>query len=115
MWIWCWSINFIMYFKKNYIEGDIMDIINKVIFPSLDIIKKDENLIFENSKDLILFGDGAVFDSLTIVMFLMEVQDMINSEFNQNIEFSTDANMFGLNSPFKSVKTLSDYIYELLK
>jgi acyl carrier protein len=73
----------------------------------------DFNLILE--PDAILFGKESDLDSLGLVNLIVSVEDRINIEFNVAISLVNDKAMSQKHSPFRSVKSLTDYILELLK
>lgn len=92
-----------------------MNIIEEIIYPVLDEFKEDEELEFTNSPELILYGDGdTVLDSLSLVDFLVGIQDKISEVTGKDIVLATPKALSNSNSPFKTVTTLSEYISELL-
>lgn len=92
-----------------------MNIIEEIIYPVLDELKEEEELEFENSKDLVLYGEGdTILDSLSLVDFLVEIQDRISEVTGKDIVLATPRALSNANSPFKTVNTLAEYINELL-
>lgn len=92
-----------------------MNIIKEIIYPVLDELKEEEELEFENSKDLVLYGEGdTILDSLSLVDFLVEIQDRISEVTGKDIVLATPRALSNTNSPFKTVNTLAEYINELL-
>lgn len=92
-----------------------MNIISDIIYPVLEEFKEDENLDFELSNNLELFGKNSVFDSLSLVRFIVNIQDRVLEVADINIAVVSADAMSREKSPFKTVQTLSDYIEELLK
>ena len=92
-----------------------MDILKEIIFPVLDEYKEEEDLEFENSEELELFGgDNSIFDSLSLVRFLVEIQNQILDITDKEVALASPKAMSRANSPFKTVKSLEEYIKELL-
>lgn len=92
-----------------------MNIIEEIIYPVLDELKEDEELDFINSPDLVLYGEGdTVLDSLSLVDFLVSIQDKVSEVTGKDIVLATPKALSNSNSPFKSVNTLAEYINELL-
>ena len=54
-----------------------MNIINEIIYPVLQEFKETEGLDIELSPELVIFGDGSEFDSLTLVRFIIGIQEQI--------------------------------------
>ena len=54
-----------------------MDIINDIIYPVLEEIKEDDDAEFEISPTLEIYGDQSIFDSISLVRFIVNLQDRI--------------------------------------
>ena len=61
-----------------------------------------------------IFGCDTSLDSLGLVSFLVDVEQCINDKYNTNIVMVDDKSMSQKHSPFRTIKTLSDYIDKLL-
>ena len=85
-----------------------MNIIEEIIYPVVNEFKEIEGL------NLVIFGEGSVFDSLTLVRFVIAIQDQILEVTDKNVVLATPQAMSRSNSPFRTVTTLSEYIDELL-
>lgn len=92
-----------------------MKVIEDIIYPVLEEFKEDEDLDFELNEDLELFGKQSVFDSLSLVRFIVNIQDKILEVTDKEVMLVSADAMSREKSPFKTVQTLSDYIEELLK
>lgn len=93
-----------------------MNIIEEIIYPVLDQTKDEEALEFENSKDLVLYGeDDGLLDSLMLIDFIVEIQDRISDLTGKDVKLVTTEALQSVESPFRTVKSLSEYIEELLK
>ena len=75
---------------------------------------ENDDLGFIISSEMPLFGEGAVIDSLTLVNVIVDIEDALLSKFNKAVCLTDDDAVFREPSPFTSVKTLVDYIAELL-
>lgn len=62
-----------------------------------------------------IYGIEGNLDSLALVSFITDVEEMIDSEFNTNITLADEKAMSSRNSPFKDVETLVQYIQNLLE
>lgn len=92
-----------------------MNIIEEIIYPVLDEFKEEEELEFTNSPELVLYGEGdTVLDSLSLVDFLVSIQDKVSEITDKDIVLATPKALSNANSPFRTVSTLSAYIEELL-
>ena len=59
-----------------------------------------------------LIGSKALFDSMDLVSFIVEVEENLNEKFNVNLELANESAMSRRSSPFKSIESLSSYIIE---
>lgn len=89
----------------------------KIIFSAVD----ETNLLLPNNGQLTkstktpLFGDLSKLDSLGLVSFIMATEQKIEEELGVSITLADERAMSQKNSPFRTVGTLADYIYLLLK
>jgi len=75
--------------------------------------EKDE--LLNPGETLRLFGGDGVMDSLGIVMLIAEIEEQVQDELNLSITLADDRAMSQKTSPFRSVKTLVNYISKLIK
>lgn len=61
----------------------------------------------------LLFGKGALLDSLALVTMVVDLEQRIEEEYNLTLTLADDRAMSQRNSPFRSVGALVDYL-ELL-
>ena len=94
----------------------MQDKITQIVLNAIHAIDEmEEKEEFLNpTEDLRLFGGRGVMDSLGIVMLIAEVEDQIQEEFDRSITMADDRAMSQKTSPFRSVKTLVQYIVKLL-
>ena len=61
-----------------------------------------------------LFGGKGVLDSLKLVSLIVDIEQRIAAEFNQSVVLADERAMSKFHSPFRTVRTLVDYIGEVL-
>lgn len=91
-----------------------MDIVKDIIFPVLNEFKEDENLDFELSENLELYGNDSIFDSISLVRFIINIQDKILEITDKDVMLVTSDIMRKSESPFKTVHSMAIYIKGLL-
>lgn len=69
----------------------------------------DGVLLDENIR---LIGTSALFDSMELVQFIVEVENLLHEEFELEIELTSEKAMSRRNSPFISINTLVEYIVD---
>jgi len=67
------------------------------------------------STDALLSNDEGPLDSLGLVNLILIVEEQVSNEFGVQISLSDEKTMTQIDNPFKSVKTLSDYISRLVE
>ncbi|HEY0406496.1 MAG TPA: hypothetical protein VGC89_12265 [Pyrinomonadaceae bacterium] len=68
----------------------------------------------DKSSDTILFGASGRLDSLGLVSFIVAVEQNIHDEFGVDITLADERAMSQQHSPFRSIRTLADYVSLLL-
>lgn len=91
--------------------------IQNIIFQALKNLADElENPELENPNvQTKIYGNEGNLDSLALVSFITDVEEMIDLEFNTNITLADEKAMSSRNSPFKDVETLTQYIQNLLE
>lgn len=92
---------------------------------NLELLKKElliliSNFIDENQIELDsdvdvntrLIGSSAIFDSMELVQFIVEVENLLDENFEIEIQLASEKAMSRRSSPFISIKTLSEYIID---
>jgi hypothetical protein len=62
-----------------------------------------------------LIGSTALFDSMDLVQIIVGVEDKLNEVYNLEIILTDEKAMSRTTSPFINVKTLTNFIIELIK
>ncbi|MDQ3019272.1 MAG: hypothetical protein M3R36_01685 [Bacteroidota bacterium] len=90
--------------------------INKIIFDAIDELNgsMSEESKLDKSANSVLYGYKSKLDSLGLVNFIVDVEQRVQDEFGTSINLADEKALSEKNSPFLSVKTLSDYILKLL-
>ena len=73
----------------------------------------NENLINANSKTK-LFGENGNFDSMVLVIFISDLEEIIDEEFGKNLTLADDRAMSQKTSPFRNVESLTKHIQRLM-
>ena len=69
----------------------------------------------EKSLDAPLYGASGKLESLDFVTLIMEVEEKIKAEFGVNITIADENLLSKQKSPFSSLRTLIEYLEEVLK
>lgn len=94
-------------------EEKIQNIIIQVLKNLADELENPE---LENpNAQTKIYGIEGNLDSLALVSFITDVEEMIGSEFDTNITLADEKAMSSRNSPFKDVSSLTQYIQNLLQ
>lgn len=91
-----------------------MDIVNEIIYPVLDMLKDEDDLMFENKPDLKLFGEGAAMDSLLIVRFIIGVENKVYEVTGKKVSLAGSADLLSADSPFETVESFAAYLSKLM-
>lgn len=91
--------------------------IAKIIIETLqDLNDELHNKTLENpSFETKLFGADGALDSLSLVLFVTDLEEKISDEFNKQIILADEKAMSQRTSPFRNVESLVNYIENLLK
>ena len=80
-----------------------------VLFIEENEIDIKEGFVDKNTR---LIGANSIFDSMELVQFIVEVENLLDEDFNLEIELTSEKAMSRRNSPFISLTTLSEYIID---
>ena len=91
--------------------------IEKIVFCAIDDLNQElsKGDRLGKSQDTILFGGNSKLDSLGLVNLIVAVEQNIEDEFDITITLADERAMSQKHSPFRTVRSLSDYIEKLLK
>jgi acyl carrier protein len=68
----------------------------------------------EKSVETVLYGESGKLDSLGLVSLIIAVEEKIEEEFGAAVTIADERAMSQVNSPFKSIGTLANYVTLLL-
>ena len=91
--------------------------ISKAVFSAVDELNTQlpAGISVEKSLDAPLYGAGGKLESLDFVTLIMEVEEKINAEFGTDITIADENLLSKAKSPFSTLRTLIEYLEELLK
>ncbi|MGB1449001.1 MAG: hypothetical protein ACPG8F_04090 [Flavobacteriaceae bacterium] len=93
---------------KEKIKSSLVKLLND--FANENEMKLDKDVVL--GEDTRLIGTSSVFDSMELVQFIVEVESLLDEEFEIEIELTSEKAMSRRNSPFISINTLTDYIVD---
>ena len=91
--------------KVNYLYTLIF---NKIYKSNIRNLEKEIDV---NTR---LIGSSSIFDSIELVTFIVDVEQHLDEKFNMQIQLASDRAMSRRTSPFISIRTLTDYIFEIV-
>ena len=91
--------------------------VNQAVFSAVDALNEQlpAGVVVEKSLDAPLYGAGGKLESLDFVTLIMEVEEKINAKFGANITIADENLLSKEKSPFSTLRTLIEYLEELLK
>jgi acyl carrier protein len=91
--------------------------IAKAVYAAVDELNEQlpKGVSVEKSLDAPLYGASGKLESLDFVTFIMEVEEKIKIEFGVDITIADENLLSKEKSPFSSLRTLIEYLKELLK
>ncbi len=94
-----------------------LNTVQQIVFPVIDEINEtlSEGEVLEKSPETILFGEGALLDSIGLVNFIVTTERIVEEETGKSITLASEKAFSRRQSPFRTVATLAEYIEELLK
>lgn len=94
--------------KEQFVEEQILAILTEIN----ESLPEEEQISV--SRDTVLFGNGALIDSLSLVSLIVDLETKLSMDFDKEIVLTDDRAMTRKISPFENVQTLKDYILELV-
>ena len=91
--------------------------ITNLVFSVIDEINKESSKEEQIIKalDSVIYGSHGELDSLGLVNFVVAVEQKIEDVFGKSINLADDKAMSQKNSPFQTVETFVNYIYDVLE
>jgi acyl carrier protein len=96
--------------------GITRDTILETIYLAIEVLDEalEEGHKLELSEEAILYGPGAVLNSMALVRLIVEVEQILFENFDVEISLIDEKALSQKESPFRRVKSLVDYIYSNL-
>jgi len=90
--------------------------ISKAVYTAVDDLNEQlpKGVQIDKSLDAPLYGTSGKLESLDFVTLIMEVEEKINAEFGTDITIADDNLLSKEKSPFSTLRTLIEYLHELL-
>ena len=103
-------------FRVNEVVEQKQKITN-LVFSVIDEINKESSKEVQIIKalDSVIYGSHGELDSLGLVNFVVAVEQKIEDVFGKSINLADDKAMSQKNSPFQTVETFVNYIYDVLE
>lgn len=91
--------------------------LDTIIYPVVDEIRQSlpQGVDLQRSPATVLFGNGAVLDSVNLVNFILAVEERVETLTGKQIRLVTENAMSRSKSPFKTLQSMSDYVDELMR
>ena len=102
---------------RNSKEKIMTSKIEEVILNSLIELNEEleNNPLGSPSKETRLYGGGGALDSMALVSFITDLEEIISEKFDKHIILADERAMSQRTSPFRSVESLTIYIKKLLE
>jgi acyl carrier protein len=95
------------------------DTLEQILTSLRDIIEENnedsEIDVNELNESTQLIGKNAILDSLTLVSLIVDVEQKVNDQYNLTITVADERAMSQEKSPFRTIRTLADYVNMLVK
>ena len=91
---------------KKKLQTDLLNLLKESIIEN--DVHIDDNLVINEQTRLI--GNTSIFDSIELVQFIVEVENMLEEKYEIEIQLTSEKAMSRRNSPFISISTLTKFI-----
>ena len=93
-----------------------MDIFTRVLYPAIDEMNEalDEGKQLLKIPEAVLFGDGAILDSIGLVNFIVTTERIAEESTGKMISLTSEKAFSRRQSPFRTIASLAEFIEELL-
>jgi len=86
----------------------------EIIFKSIDEINLQNDTNLSKDENTKLFGSESELDSLILVNLIVDLETTLSNDYELDISLTDDRAMMREVSPFDSIKSLAEYIDELI-
>lgn len=92
------------------------DILSKVMEAVEELnLQLEEHQQIPAAPDTVLFGKGGKIDSLGLVNLIVILEGVLQDSYDLEISLADERAISQKNSPFRTVQSLADYIFDLMK
>jgi acyl carrier protein len=91
----------------------VIDALKEGIDESMEDSKK--YILEQASEETRLFGGGGILDSLGVVILLSDLEEKLDDEYDVMTSLASDSTMSKTRSPFRNIKSLANYIVEIVE
>ena len=90
--------------------------VTQIIFNAIDEIneQRSDDKKLEKSLDIAIYGQSGALDSLSLVNFIVSIEDKLIETFDVTLTLADEKAMSQKNSPFSTISNLVEYIIERL-
>lgn len=93
-------------------RNKIQDIVISNVKALVDTLPEEQKFIVNN--DTLLFGSDSNVDSLSLVSIIVDLESTFSNDYDLSISLTDDKAMMREKSPFDSINSLVDYIFEIV-
>jgi len=92
---------------KKFVISGLLDLLSD--------LDEHEDLSYDNiNESTPLMGPQSILDSISLVSLIVDIEQRINEKYGISITIVDERAMSQKNSPFQTIKTLSEYIQLLI-
>ena len=99
--------------EKNITREDLIKLLLNLL--TLHFKEMDEEIDLTEGEQTKLFGGDGILDSLSLVSFIVTVEEALEDEYGISVILADEKAMSRRTSPFSRISYLVDYIIELIK
>ena len=92
--------------------NEIIEIIKNAVLELNQFRSEGEQLVY--SENLVLFGSGALIDSLDLVSVITEIEEALSDNFQIEVSLTDDRALSRMPSPYDSVGLLVEFVNEVV-
>jgi acyl carrier protein len=89
---------------ENMVKETLVELNNESGNPKLENVTEETRL----------YGSNSALDSLGLVNLITDLEDKIADQFDQDVILADEKAMSQKTSPFRTIKSLTDYIQKIL-
>ena len=95
----------------------VQERIAEAIFAAIDEINEQlpAELQLTRTTDTVLFGESGALDSLGLVNLIVATEEQLEVQLEVSLTLASEKAMSQKNSPFRTVKSLTEYIAQLME